>query len=255
VALARNQSIERAATLLQAVANEPDGAGATALARATEIPKPTVVRLLATLERCGLLSRDDESPRYRIGHTLIRLARQADPYRALVDKCLPIMQKLVVDTSETSTLAVPTAQGTLETIAQINSPQMIRDLDWVGLDLPLHATSNGKVLLAESPDSVLDGLALPRLARRTLVSHSALRRELADVRAQGYAISIDEAEHGLAGVAVPVRDAAGSLIATLTVSGPTFRFGPAQRTRHLARLRAAATEAEIRLGMKPLQIP
>jgi DNA-binding IclR family transcriptional regulator len=150
------------------------------------------------------------------------------------------MRRLVKTTGETVTLAVPGDRATLETIAQVDSPQIIRDHHWVGAVLPLHATSNGKLLLARWPDEALRDLALPRLTPRTITTLDALREELARVRSDGHAVCLDEAETGLTGLAVALTDRAGALVATLTVSGPTFRFGRAARSAHLASLRAAA---------------
>ena len=68
---------------------------------------------------------------------------------------------------------------------------------------------------------------LPSYTAETVTTRARLRRELAEVREQGYAVAVDELEVGLTAIAAPIRNAHGDVIASLSVSGPTFRLGEA----------------------------
>jgi DNA-binding IclR family transcriptional regulator len=120
----------------------------------------------------------------------------------------------------------------------------------VGQHIPLHATSNGKVLLSGLDDAGLDKMlgALSRYTSLTITRRSQLREELTRVRAEGYAVAVDELEVGLTAAAAPIRNAHGDVVASMSVSGPTFRLTPERVEDVLPLLVAAAVEVSHRLG-------
>jgi len=88
---------------------------------------------------------------------------------------------------------------------------------------------------------------MPAYTEATITTRAALRRELEQVRQRGYATAVDELELGLTALAAPIRNAHGDVIASMSVSGPTFRLK--QATDELASLVcAAAAEVSLRLG-------
>jgi len=114
----------------------------------------------------------------------------------------------------------------------------------------LHATSNGKVLL-----SGLDGHAqdvvlgeLPAYTERTITKSATLLAEVAEVRERGYALAVDELEVGLTAAAAPIRNAHGDVIASISVSGPTFRMPPERVEKIVGQVLEAAREVSYRLG-------
>ena len=106
-------------------------------------------------------------------------------------------------------------------VAQVDSRFLVGGKRWIGLRSPLHATSDGKVLLAFGATELPPG-KLVRASRRTITSHRALERELEAVRRCGWARSVGEYEEGLNGVAAPVYEDE-RCIAALSVSGPAYR--------------------------------
>ena len=109
----------------------------------------------------------------------------------------------------------------------------------------MHATSCGKVFLAELPadelQSYIDG-GLPRFAPYTLVDPAALKADLALVASRGYSMTWEEQEVGLTAVAAPIHTRDGQLVAAVSVSGPSFRLVPPTIPGIAERLRHAATE-------------
>ncbi len=89
---------------------------------------------------------------------------------------------------------------------------------------------------------------LPAYTGLTITKRSALRKELDTVREQGYAVAVDELEVGLTAVAAPIRNAHGDVIASLSVSGPTFRLGADKLDDVVPQLQQAAEEVSHRLG-------
>jgi DNA-binding IclR family transcriptional regulator len=133
------------------------------------------------------------------------------------------MRRLADESGETVNLMVPAAAGT-EAIAQEDGRHLLGATNWIGRDVPDHASAAGKVFLAHGVSRIAP--RLERLTPRTLVDPAALAEDLAAVRERGYATLVDELEPGLSVVAAPVFDAGGGVVAALAVSGPTTRLPP-----------------------------
>jgi DNA-binding IclR family transcriptional regulator len=246
MALKPNLSIEKAVSLLRATARAPDGATVSALAAAVGIPRPTASRLLATLETQGLVQRADHGERFVLGYELGRLGRAVDLDRGLVLAARPALDELQATCKETVTLAVPRPGPTYEVILQIDAPHVIRAHNWSVDRQPMHATSTGKLLLAALPEIELQryiGKGLERCTPSTIVSPAKFREHLRQVRSHGWSEMVDELEDGLAAISAPVRDGQNDIIAVIGVTGPTSRFGEAERA-HAA---AAALRARDRI--------
>ena len=249
--LPRAQSLTRAAALVRAVgAASASGGGATtaALARACGLPVATAARLLATLSDEGFVERTPDGAGWTLGIPLVRLARAADPDRALVAAARPVLEDLADAAGESAALAVARAGPAMDVIAQADGPGLLGVNDWVGRDLPLHASAPGKLVLAELDDDALAAWVArvrpERFTRRTITSVRGLRAELAAIRAQGYAELDGELEPELASLAVTVRGASGAAVAFIGVSGPGGRLDARRRRALLGPLRAAGQRLE-----------
>jgi DNA-binding IclR family transcriptional regulator len=247
-----NQSIEKAMLLIRAVTAAPDRATTGRLAEEVGLPRPTVTRLLQTMERCGYLDRDPMTQRYALGFDLMRMTRLGDPLRGLLERARPILAELMRELDETVTLTVPGPHRTLELVAQLDAPHLVGSRSWIGVPLPLHASSTGKLLLADLEEdelsAALAALELTPLAARTLTTQADLREDLARVRAHRYGMSVDEWEDGLAGLSMAARGPDDGIIAMISISGPVYRYDADARARSLAPLRAAVTALERELA-------
>ncbi len=242
-----NHSIEKAVALLKAAAHAPDGATIATLATDAGLPRATASRLLATLDTQGLVQRLPDNDRYTLGYELARLGRAVDPDRALALATRPTLERLATEFRETVTLAVPRTGPGYEVICQIDAPRAIRAHDWSTDPQPLHATSTGKLVLAQltAPDldTTLRG-GLNRHAAATITDPEALRSELDKVRRQGWAQMIDELEDGLTGISVPLHDDQGKMTAVIGITSPTQRMGSQQRAHALKALQASITHLQ-----------
>ena len=241
----RTKSLGRAVDLLRTVAAHPEGVSASALARATGVPRSTVARTLRTLADAGLV---EDREGWVLGYELVRLARAADPYRRLVEAARPALARLRDATGESALLAVVSGRPAIEIVLQLDPDRHVGVASWVGAEVPLHASAAGKLVLAELDRDELDAwLATKtpaRFTRATLADAEALRRELERVRRRDAAELVDELEDGLASVAVPVRAPDGALVGAIGISGPTFRLGRDRRRALLPELREAAAAVE-----------
>jgi DNA-binding IclR family transcriptional regulator len=239
----RTRSLGRAVELLGAVATRPEGSSAAELARATGLPRSTVTRTLRTLADAGLVERPGA---WVLGYELVRLARAADPYRALVEEARGVLERLRDETGESALLAVVRGRPGIEIVLQLDPDRHVGVASWVGVDVPLHASAAGKLALAELSAADLEAwLAdhpLTTFTGSTVTDPQTLRRELERIRRRGWAELVDELEDGLASLAVAVRSPEGTLLAAVGLSGPTFRLGRARRSELLPLVRAAAAE-------------
>lgn len=237
-----NQSIVRAIALLREISRPESTPSVTNLARKIGVSAATTSRMLGTLDQEGFVERLPGRT-FRLGPELARLGQLADRHSLLLERIEPFLQRLSRECRETVTVSVKSLGGQVDVIRQIHGPHFIGDHDWVGLRPPNHATSNGKVFLAELPEESLErelGHPLERFTPSTITSPKRLRAELAQVRRQGFATLLNELEDGLAGISVPLRGTDGSLLSVITVSGPSYRFDESARKRALGALRATA---------------
>jgi IclR family transcriptional regulator, acetate operon repressor len=221
------QAIDRAAQLLVRVVESPSPLGIGELAERSGLPKSTTSRLVAALERQGLVQRLGDRGRLRPGPVLLRFAGR-DGAQTLIELARPSLRRLAEASGETINLAVPGPDG-VEHLAQEDTAHFVGVTDWVGRRVPFHVAANGKCFLAFGGSQK----TTPELQR---------------VRARGYATSIDEIELGLSALAAPVLGPAGEALAALSISGPTARL-TSERIASLAPLlvEEAAQLAE-RLG-------
>jgi DNA-binding IclR family transcriptional regulator len=225
----RVQSVDRAARLLQAVAAAgSEGAGTVALGETCYLNRATAWRILSTLETHRLVVNDRESGLWTIGPGTFGLVRTAGQDSLLHDT-RGVLERLALQSGETAALAVP-RNGGLSYVEEIAPPAVVA-APWGNQPISLHATSAGKVLLAWSSDEVVDRLLPRRLERftdSTITDRDALLADLELVRQRGYACCDAEYDPAAGGVAAPVLDTAGRLLAVVSVWGPPPRVAPAR---------------------------
>jgi DNA-binding IclR family transcriptional regulator len=249
------QSVDRAAEILEILARDGE-AGVTEVARELGVHKSTASRLLAALDRRELVAQDTARGKFRLGVGLVRLAGAASRGLDLTQESRPVCRALAQEVGETVNLAILSGRDALY-LDQVAGPATLSPHNWAGQRIPLHATSDGKVLLACRPAAeIVEHLVLPleRFTEHTITTLPEFGRLLGQTRKRGYATAVDELEDGLTAVAAPVRNAEGAVVASISASGPSYRI-PADRIPQLAEsVRRAAAEVSRRLswtGQKP----
>ena len=242
------QSVDRALTILELLARTGE-AGVTEIAGDLGVHKSTAFRLLATLEAHRLVEQVGDRGRYRLGIGNLRLAGATTARLDLVTEARPVCKQLAADTGETVNITVRSETSALY-LDQVAGSSAVQSHNWVGQHIPLHATSNGKVLLSELDEAEVKKAvrSLPRVTDRTVTTRAKLAAELAQVREAGYAVAVDELEVGLTAAAAPIRNAHGDVVASMSISGPTFRLDDDKLAVVVPLLVAAAIEVSHRLG-------
>jgi DNA-binding IclR family transcriptional regulator len=236
--------VERAVSVMMALADGPGHLGTNELARRTGINASTVSRLLATLAKDELVQRVPATGRYRLGLRLIQLGNAALAGVELREIARPHLLALMEVTGETATLSVPAGDMAV-TVDFVQSPSTVRSVAEIGRPSIPHATATGKVYLAWTGTAI--AAPLPALTPRTITDPGQLAEEVARVREQGWAQARSEREVELHAVAVPVLDARGGLVAILAVQGPAGRFAEKAMSAavEVLRERAAALSATL----------
>jgi IclR family acetate operon transcriptional repressor len=243
------ETVQRAIAVLHELAASPVDLGHKEISSRTGINGSTVSRLLATLISDELVTRVAATGYFRLGPRLVELGNAALARVDIREECRPHLEALTRATGETTTLSVPTRDGTV-TVDFVQSPASVRSVAEVGRPSVAHATATGKVFLA------CTGAALPTamapLTSRTITERGTLEAEIADVRRRGWAQAVGERETGLNAIAAPVL-ASDSLRAIIGIQGPAQRFGP-KAMRSAARellehCRALSTPASTRSGL------
>ena len=207
----------RVLDLLAAYDDEHRSLSLTALARRAHMPLATAHRLVGELVRGDALVRRPDGD-YVIGRRMWDLGLLAPVETGLRHAASPFLHDLYGATLATVHLAVRDGSSALY-VDRVSGHASVPVVSQVGSRLPLHATGVGKVLLAYAPEDVrTDVLAhLTRVTPYTVTQPGRLRRQLAQVRRDDYATTVEEMSLGACSVAVPVRDPDGEVVAALGI--------------------------------------
>ncbi|MGW7435369.1 IclR family transcriptional regulator [Streptomyces sp. NPDC054849] len=235
-------ALEKSLRILEAVA-EPGGPHRLAdVTAAAAVPKSSTFRILASLVDQGFVRQEPES-RYGVGPRLHRLS-------ALVGGGEPpgigrILGELRQKTGQTVHLALHSGES-ITYIRKLEGDQPFRTASRVGMRMPLHTTAIGKSILAHLPaEEVRDLIAatgLPRRTPRTLTTAEALHTQLAEVRAQGFALDDEESEPTIRCIGAAILDPAGRPVGGISVTTVTLLVSREEIEAYAPALRAA-TEA------------
>lgn len=234
------QSVQRALDLLEIVTEAGGEMAIGELAAASDIPLPTIHRLLRTLVERGYM-RQLPSRRYALGFRLVPLGVAANAM--IGDNAQSVLGRLVDDLGETANLAILSGDHA-EYVAQVPSRHAMRMFTEVGRRVELHCTGVGKALLAQLDDSKVEAIVrrvgMPAYTPHTLTSEAALQGSLTTIRELGYSLDEEEQEIGVRCVAVPIPAGMAPGMA-VSVSGPLTRMTPDVVARAVPLLQEAAT--------------
>lgn len=222
------QLLERTFAVLALFTSERREWTTTQIGRECQLPVPTTYRILAALERHGFVVRDELTKRFRLGPAALALGRNAEASTDLRTVSMPVLQRLCVQTGETTLLVVP-SEDRMRTICleRVESSQSLRLSVQPGRLLPFHAGAQQKAILAYLPadeqERVMAG-PLEKLCKATIDNPDDLRRELASIRAKGWARSFEETNLGVWGVAMALLDERGFAVASVGIAGPRARL-------------------------------
>ena len=242
------KTLAKGLIVLEALAQAGGPCGVSDLAASLGISKSNTHRLLNTLVATGFASAVDG--RYAASLKVWELGTKVIDGFDLRERARPAMTRLVRETAESVRLTVLDPKS-LEVIYiyKIDSPQDVRTYTEIGGRAPAHCTSSGKVMLAYQDDAVVRRIArkLKPYTQSTIVDPAELLRHLKKVRASGYALNQREFSPQVSGVAAPIFDAEGHVVAALSIAAPADRLPAARLKQVTAQLCDAAASVSARL--------
>ena len=217
--------MERAAAILRLLAEEDEPISLAQIAAALGLAKGTAHGILHTLQDVGFVEQDVIGGPYRVATEVFRLGwTKLDP-NELRAKALNWTDALAARTGESARVATFVA-GHAQVAHHVFRGDGGTQVLVTGSVVPLHAGALGKVLLAFDPGAVrsIANQPLPELTARTITDRQVLQRELAEIRDLGWAGSIGEVETAVAGIAAPIRDRGGYVVAAVGIEGSVERI-------------------------------
>ena len=231
------QSVERAFSILQTISQNPDGIGAAEIAKAIDLPRPTVIRLLNTMQNVQAVKRLPDETTYHIGESILALSANQSFTQQLINIARPFLQQLAQQTKESIYLSLPEGDF-VHYIDQVNSQYHIQPSNWIGRNVPLHLVSDGKIYLSTWDDQKLKRYVAGPLKNTPAylqLTPTMFRERLKQIQENGFAHSRNEFEEGLVAYAAPIKNRESKTVAAVTIDGPAYRF-PEEKMTHFAQL-------------------
>ena len=245
--------VDRTLQLLEALSADGSGAGVTRLAEELGDAPSTVHRLLAVLGRHRLVVQDPDSKRYRLGPGVLPLAESYLRHNTLIPVAQPHLADLRSRTLE-SVFLTEYVNGDAICVATAESPRQLRFFMHVGQRMPYHAAASARAILAfrprEEAEDHLRKEALERFTSMTPTTISEAMAELDKVRRDGFAACDQEMEDDVTALSVPIRNAIGATVASLSIVAPEQRLAGDRRDAAVRLLRDEAEAISAALGYR-----
>lgn len=242
-----NQSILKAFKLLDAFTSDKKEWGVRELAVQSGYNKSTTYRLLHTLASLNVIQQNDNE-KYSLGSKLFELGNRVPLYQSLINATKIPIRDIATDIEETVLFGILKDHQ----VFYINKAESIQGLKIstsIGSYQPLHATAIGKVLLAHCSDAqrknALSHLTFKPYTKNTITDEKAFISVLQEVKAQGYAIDLEEFEMGLVCVAIPIFNKKNEFIGSISASGPLSRFEQKKVQNYISILQRGAEKIDL----------
>lgn len=226
-AIPAGSAILRAIRIIDVIARQDSPPQLAEICRQVGLPKPTVYRILTTLEHAGWICREPGSKRYTCASDLTSIAGEVLMRSPSRIARRAILEELVEQTGETCNLTIPNVSSVMY-LDRVESGWPLRTALGAGSRVPLHASASGKLFLSAMPkrsrERAIRLVPLVRHTARTFTDPSRLLREVEEVRVRGYATDDEEYLSGICCLAVPVRDEDARVVAALSVHAPVARM-------------------------------
>ena len=218
------QVIARAAALLRALEHQPDGMSLGELAKAIDLPRSTVQRIVDALDNEGFVIAASAVSGVRLGPALLALAAATRFH--IAEAARQTLEALAQECGETVDLSIAD-QDKAVFIDQVSGTHRLTAVSAIGVSFPLHSSANGKAVLAAMVDADIaklrKHLRLAAITPHTITNWDRLEREIETIRRTGLAFDREENSAGICAVSMAIRSPSGE-IAAISVPAPAQRF-------------------------------
>ena len=218
-------NLKRAIDLLEYLAEKPEGQTISELAEALNLPTNSVFRIIRTLSSKGYILQQHK--RYEISSKLFALGARAIAEESLSERITPVMRELRDNLKETILFGkISGHQGVI--LEQMQGLYPVKVVVEIGYNFPLHCAAPAKAIMAFLPEpeqnTLLDLCTFEKFTENTITNKEKLVRELEQVRADGFAFDMEEADYDVRCISAPIRNVSGLPIAALWITGPVSRL-------------------------------
>lgn len=245
----KNQSVERVLDIIEIMSKHGEPIRLNDLSEALEMSPTTIYRFLQTLMNRGYVQKDEETTKYFLTLKLKYFSGMIMNNYNLSKIVYPYLKKIAEETGELASLVIKEDNMAVYIDKCDGSKSMIKTLHRIGNRAPLYCTGVGKVFLADLPaekykEIVSNGGPLEKLTVHTITDLNDLEVELKQIKETDISYDNEECEIGAKCIAVPIRDYTGSVIAAMSVSGPTSRM----TEENLDKIKVKLLEASINIS-------
>jgi DNA-binding IclR family transcriptional regulator len=244
------RAVERAVHVLAALAASEAPQSLTQIAARVGLSVPTTFRLLRTLQGQRLASAV-ETGRYTLGALILEFSHAFTRQLDIIAVARPFLVAARDRVNETVGLAVRSGDNWVP-ICSVQATQPIRRVMQPGEPTPLYASGIGKLLLSGEPEAEIDAYIarteLVPFSATTMVDPGGLRSQIAEIRARGYSVSVNQRGAGGVGISAPIFDHDGRIVAAMMIGAPVSRYSPEIETACISAAREAARGISTALG-------
>jgi DNA-binding IclR family transcriptional regulator len=221
------------------------------IARQFNINRSRTFRILKTLDRRGYVDYDPKTETYRLGLKFLEISQNIRNRLSLRSEAEEVLKELAVTTGDTSYLIIAAGNSAI-VVDRYSGDNMLQLAAPIGSRLPLHTGAAPKILLAFMPEEqrerTIDEMELPSFTPNTINNKIILRKTLARIRQQGYAVDEQDFEIGAYAFGAPVFDHEGTIVAGISITTPTARCSPERREELIRLVLTAAKKVSEKLG-------
>lgn len=247
-------SVHKTFALLEYFTVQKPEWGVTELAQQVGTNKSTISRFLAQMKTIGILEKDEETEKYKLGLKLFELGNRVELRSAFIEKTHPPLELVASEITETVHIGV-LKNNQVFYVDKVESPYGLKISSHIGSYNPAYATALGKVLLAYSNDkkrkAAIDAIYdknVKAYTPNTIIDKKKFLLEMEKIRNNRFAIDQEEYEIGLICLAIPILNSEEQVVASLSASGPASRFRKEEISNYVVTLTKGATAIQKKIG-------
>ncbi|MDP4088782.1 MAG: IclR family transcriptional regulator [Bacillota bacterium] len=253
----KNQSVAKMFEIIEAMAGSKGPMRLQDISIEVNYPASTVLRMLSSLMENGYVTQNPETSKYSLSLKFCKIGEAVKSQFSIREVVRPFLEELSERCHESACLAIEHDMTVVYLDVVEGQDKMLRTLQRIGKNAPLHSTGIGKLLLLNYDSAALDNFirvkGLQQLTCNTLTTKEALLDELDKVRNLGYAFDNEECELGAKCIAAPIRDYSGKVISGISVSGPISRMNSENSKNIIQNLLEISDSISDKLGYKKVE--
>jgi DNA-binding IclR family transcriptional regulator len=255
VGIKKNQSLRKALQILEAMTRIKTPARLQDIAKNLSMPQSTLLRFLNTFIDFGYIGQDPDTSCYYLTLKLAELGSRTKSNFPFQNSLIKYIKEASEAFNESSSLCIEQDMQMLYIAIEEGPGRILHTLHRIGHIAPMHATGVGKLHLLNYSDEQLAALekkrGLQKFTEHTITTLAALKKELALIRKNGYAIDDEECEKGVRCIATPVWNFQGEVVAGISVSAPVTRVDKQKQDKIISFLKNISARASKEMGWEP----